>query len=229
MKITLFTSNNIRHDYLINLFSKISSKLFVVKECKSLSSVNLEENLENLNITNRYFRSVNIAQRKLFGLPYIDILNKNVEIISLPLGGLNTYPIMDHTDFLDSDIYVAFGCSYIKGELVDFLINNKTINIHMGVSPYYRGSGCNFWALYDDNPHLVGATIHQLSKGLDNGPILYHAMSKTKDNPFDYTMSTVKSAFHSIAERIKDKSIFNIEPIAQDKSKEIRRDYTKIF
>ena len=38
-------------------------------------------------------------------------------------------------------------------------------------------------------------------------------------------MSTVKSAFHSIAERIKDNSIFNIEPLAQDKVKEVK--YTK--
>jgi hypothetical protein len=38
-------------------------------------------------------------------------------------------------------------------------------------------------------------------------------------------MSTVKSAFHSIAERIKDGSIFTIKPVVQDKVKEIR--YTK--
>ena len=38
-------------------------------------------------------------------------------------------------------------------------------------------------------------------------------------------MSTVKSAFHSIAERIKDGSIFKIKPLVQDKIKEIR--YTK--
>ena len=61
-----------------------------------------------------------------------------------------------------------------------------------------------------------------LSKGLDSGPMLYHAMSNIKTNPYEYTMSTVKSAFHSIAERIKDKSIFEIEPVVQDKSKEIR-------
>ena len=36
------------------------------------------------------------------------------------------------------------------------------------------------------------------------------------------TMSTIKSAFHSIAERISDNSIFNINPIFQDKNKEIR-------
>ena len=107
-------------------------------------------------------------------------------------------------------------------ELADFLVEHKAINIHAGISPYYRGTDCNFWALYDDNPHLVGTTIHLLSKGLDSGPMLYHAMSNLKSNPFEYTMSTIKSAFHSIAERIKDNSIFKINPEVQDKSKEIR-------
>ena len=92
----------------------------------------------------------------------------------------------------------------------------------MGVSPYYRGSDCNFWALYDNNPHLVGSTIHLLSKGLDSGPILYHAMSNIKADPFEYTMSTVKSAFYSISERIKDKSIFEMKPAIQNKDNEIR-------
>ena len=87
---------------------------------------------------------------------------------------------------------------------------------------YYRGTDCNFWALYEGNPHLVGATIHILSKGLDNGPILYHAMSNLKSNPFEYTMSTVKSAFHSLAEKIKDNTILEMDPLSQDKSKELR-------
>ena len=52
--------------------------------------------------------------------------------------------------------------------------------------------------------------------------MLYHSMSNLKTNPFEYTMSTIKSAFHSIAERIKDGSIFNITPLNQDKKKEVR-------
>ena len=35
-------------------------------------------------------------------------------------------------------------------------------------------------------------------------------------------MSTIKSALHSIVERIKNDSIFKIEPLVQIKSKEIR-------
>ena len=57
---------------------------------------------------------------------------------------------------------------------------------------------------------------------MDSGRILYHAMSNLKTNPFEYTMSTVKSAFHSIAERIKDGYIFTTKPLVQDKNKEVR-------
>jgi methionyl-tRNA formyltransferase len=99
----------------------------------------------------------------------------------------------------------------------------------MGLSPYYLGADCNFWALYDNNPHLVGATIHMLTKGLDNGPILYHALSNLKSNPFEYTMSTVMSAFKSISERIKNETIFKIKPEAQNKKIKIRYSTKKEF
>jgi methionyl-tRNA formyltransferase len=125
-------------------------------------------------------------------------------------------------NFLNSEIYIVFGASYIKGELAEFLIEKKAINIHAGLSPYYRGTDCNFWALYDNNAHLVGTTIHLLSKGIDSGAILYHAMSMLNSNPFEYTMSTLKSAFHSIVEKILDKSLFKINPVVQNKFKEIR-------
>ena len=142
--------------------------------------------------------------------------------MNIPYGNLNTTSFKSLSNYLKSDVYIVFGSSYIKGELADFLIYKKTINIHAGVSPYYRGTDCNFWALYDENPHLVGTTIHLLSKGLDNGPVLYHAMSNIKTNPHEYTMSTIKSAFHSVVERIKDGSIFKIKPASHDKNKEIR-------
>ena len=99
----------------------------------------------------------------------------------------------------------------------------------MGVSPYYRGSDCNFWALYDNNAHLVGSTIHLLSKGLDSGSILYHALSNPVADPFIYTMSTVKSAFYSLKEKIIDNSIFNIRATKQNKKNEIRYSKKKDF
>jgi methionyl-tRNA formyltransferase len=222
MKVTLFTSNNHRHNYFINLLSNFCDELWVIQECKTLFMDKNNEKYENKNIIEEYFNKVLEAQNKIFKKEFVNKNNKNIKTLPILNGELNKLPLSYLDDFLKSDIYVVFGSSYIKGELVDFLVKQKAINIHAGVSPYYRGTDCNFWALYDDNPHLVGTTIHLLSKGLDSGPMLYHAMSNLKSNPFEYTMSTVKSAFHSIAERIKDGSIFTIKPIFQDKIKEVR-------
>ena len=222
MKITLLTSNKNRHNYLINLLSTICDELFVIQECDTIFPGVIPGHYQASPILKKYFENVNNVQSKLFGKSYVNNLKKNIKILPMLTGDLNKCPIDLLSDFLKSDIYVAFGSSYIKGELIDFLVKQRAINIHAGVSPYYRGRDCNFWALYDDNPHLVGTTIHLLSKGLDSGPMLYHAMSNIKTNPFEYTMSTIKSAFHSIAERIKDNSIFKINPVIQDKIKEIR-------
>ncbi len=225
MKVTLFTSNNHRHNYLINLLSKHCEELWVIQESRASFIDKKDGKYQSSDIIENYFKKVLEAQNKIFKKEHINSNNKNVKILPILQGELNNLSLNHLGEFLKSDIYIVFGSSYIKGDLVEFLIKNRTINIHAGVSPYYRGSDCNFWALYDGNPHLVGATIHLLSKGLDSGPMLYHAMSNLKTNPFEYTMSTVKSAFHSIAERILDNSIFKINPLAQDKNLEIR--YTK--
>ena len=222
MRITLFTSNGNRHNYLINLLSKISDELYVVQECKTIFPGIIPGHYPTSKIMSEYFEKVNDAQLKLFRNSYVNNSEKNIKILPMLIGDLNKCSLTFLSDFLKSDIYLVFGSSYIKGELVDYLVKQKAINIHMGVSPYYRGTDCNFWALYDNNPQLVGATIHTLSKGLDSGPILYHAMSNNKTNPFEYTMSAVKSAFHSIAKRIKDRSIFEIKSITQNKDHEIR-------
>jgi len=222
MKITLFTSNKNRHNYLINLLSEVSDQLYVIQECGTIFPGIVPGHYQASPIMKKYFENVNNAQSQLFGNSYVNNKKKNIKILPILSGDLNQCSMNLLSDFLKSDAYVVFGSSYIKGELVDFLVKQKAINIHAGVSPYYRGTDCNFWALFDDNPHLVGTTIHLLSKGLDSGPMLYHAMSNLKTNPFEYTMSTVKSAFHSIAERIKDGSIFTIKPLVQDKIKEVR-------
>ena len=222
MRVTLFTSNNFRHNYLINYLSNFCDELFVVQECKPLFSERKNKDIQKYNVIEKYFKKVNEAQSKIFKKELVNKNNKNIKTFSIIYGELSSIYLSDLDDFTKSDIYVVFGSSFIRGKLIDFLIKKKAINIHAGVSPYYRGAACNFWALYDGNPHLVGSTIHLLSKGLDSGPILYHAMSNLKTNPFEYTMSTVKSAFHSIGERIKDSSIFEIKPIFQDKNKEIR-------
>ena len=218
MNITLITSDQIRHNYLVNLLSNIATKLNVIQEKKTFFS---NQN-KTSNLMKNYFLKVDDAQKKVFGNAAIDKKNKNIKLLSLENKELEKCSLNSLSDFLNSDIFIVFGSSFIKKDLVNFLIDHKALNIHLGISPYYRGTDCNFWALFDNNPHLVGATIHLLSKGLDSGQILYHALSEIKEDPFIYTMSAVKSAFESIAQKIENKTIFEHTPEIQGKSKEIK-------
>tara|TARA_A100001011_G_scaffold397210_1_gene497504 strand:+ start:2129 stop:2896 length:768 start_codon:yes stop_codon:yes gene_type:complete len=215
MKITLFTSDNNRHKYLAKLLSTVCDEFYLVQERKTTKpkKIKIGKHLK------KYFKNVSKAQNKFFNS---NQNFKNKRTLKINYGELNSLSINKFKEFFESDLYIVFGSSYIKGRLLNFLIKKKTINIHAGVSPYYKGTDCNFWALYDNNPHLVGVTIHMLSKGLDSGPILYHAMSKLKKNSYEYTMSTIKSAFVSVVKKIKNKSIYNIKPLKQNQSKQIR-------
>ena len=223
MKITLITSNQNRHKFLTNLLSNISSELYVIQEKKNFLQSHSSKKVRLISdIRKEYFSKVEEAKKKIFGSE-VKLNEKIKETMTIELGELNKTDLNKINTFFKSDIYIVFGSSFLKGELVKFLIKKKAINIHMGVSPYYRGTDCNFWALYDGNPHLVGATIHYISEGLDSGPILYHAIcAYDNSDPFLFTMSSVKSAFCSLVERLKNQSIFAYGPILQDKSHEIR-------
>lgn len=224
MKITIFTSNQPRHIRLINKLSKISDEVFAIQECNTVFPGITKDFFNNSDVMQKYFSNVRKAEKEVFG--DIRFLDKNVRSLALKLGDLNKVSLNNLDLALKSDVYVVFGSSFIKEPLIDFLIDKKAINIHMGVSPYYRGSSCNFWAGYDKNPELVGATIHMLGKGLDSGDMLYHALPKPeKITPFLLGMKAVKVAQDSLVDRIESEEIFSYIPVKQNKDKEIR--YTK--
>lgn len=222
MKITVFTSNQPRHIHLINSLAAISDECNAIMEVNTVFPGQVDDFYKKSSTMQKYFSHVIESEKKLFG--EISFLNKSVNNMVIRNGDLNklTKSMLDPA--LNADIYVVFGSSYIKGWLIEYLVENNALNIHMGMSPYYRGSSCNFWAIYDSNPHLMGATIHMLSKGLDSGEILYQVMPTTENckNPFDFTMTSVLSAHKSIVQRIETKEIFDYEPTKQNRSLEIR-------
>ena len=229
MKITLFTANNPRHLRFAERLSEIAEQVYMVQECVTVFPGMIEDFYRKSDVMRSYFYRVIQAERDIFGMPRF--LPKKVRQLAIRTGDLSHAPLEMLSDALNSDIYVVFGASYIRPPLVDFLIDRMAINIHMGISPYYRGSSCNFWALYDGHPDLVGATIHLLSRGLDSGSMLYHVRPPAKPtDPFVFGMKAVDSAQRSLIKRISSGEIYEFPAIQQEKSMEIRytrnRDFT---
>ena len=56
-----------------------------------------------------------------------------------------------------------------------------SINLHLGLSPWYRGSATLFWPFYNLQPHWAGATLHKIVSEPDAGDILHHVMPKLEE------------------------------------------------
>ena len=225
MKVTIFSSNQPRHLNLVKEFSQIADEVFFVNEVNTVFPGQVTDFFQKSDVMKAYFSHVITSEKYIFG--DIRFLPKNVRTLAIKSGDLNQLNNIQLRDAISSDLYIVFGASYIKGWLVDFLVENRAINIHMGLSPYYRGSSCNFWAMYDNNPGYVGATIHLLSKGLDSGNMLFHCVPKPirGDTPYDFTMRAVLVAQTGLLEKVRKNEIFSMESVTQDKSQQIR--YTK--
>jgi hypothetical protein len=224
MKITVFTSNQSRHLALVKRLASVSTQTFAVLECNTVFPGLVPDYFKKSELMRQYFENVMNAEKFFYG--DVQFLPSSVQTLSIKSGDLSKLSMNVLDQALSSDLYVVFGASYIKGWLIDFLVQKKTINIHMGVSPYYRGSACNFWALFDQRPEYVGSTIHLLSKGLDNGNIFYHALPTLEDeDPFLFTMKAVEAAQLSLIDRIKSRELFQMKTVPQEKTLELR--YTR--
>ena len=221
--VTVFTSNQPRHLNLINELSKIFDEVYAIIESNTVHPGNINDFFKKSNIMQSYFSKVIESENKFFG--NLTFLPKNVAPLIIRFGDLNMLDFSLLKNSLKSELFVVFGSSFIKGDLIDFLIKKNAVNIHMGVSPYYRGSSCNFWAMKNKDYEYVGSTIHMLSKGLDSGKMLFHALPSFEPNPFDYTMKSVKSAQMGLIKHIKNNSLNKLNKLNQNKNLEIS--YTK--
>lgn len=89
-------------------------------------------------------------------------------------------PLFDHTltgeindhEVPDDDLCLVFGCGMI-GEPLLSKLPELTINLHLGISPEYRGSATLFWPFYNKEPNWAGATFHKITPVPDAGDILH--------------------------------------------------------
>lgn len=228
MKITIFTGNQVRHIALINALAQVSEQVYVVQECKTIFPGTVDDITPKSPIMQTYFGYVQEAEKKVFGK--LHFLGDKVKTLAIKNGDLCHLSINDIAEIKDSDYYIVFGASYIKGALFDFLLEHHAVNIHIGVSPYYRGSACNFWALYDKKPEYVGATIHFLDRRMDGGDILFHALPKAdRYDAFELGMRAVEAAIYALQQKMRDRNGMDCSGVKQNISLELRESKRREF
>jgi Formyl transferase len=221
VRVTVFTSNQPRHLALIAKLAAVADSVYAVIECNTVFPGRVEDFFKKSPVMQRYLSQVMTAEQEIFG--GLTFLPDNVRTLSLKLGDLSMLDREPLSSALESDVYVVFGSSFIRGWLVEELVTKRAVNIHMGLSPYYRGSSCNFWALHDRRPAFVGATIHYLSSGLDSGPILGHVRPEfTGQGPFNFTMQSVESVQNRLVSDLRAGTLLAQPGVPQNKELELR-------
>lgn len=216
--ITVFTGQHPRHLSLVRDLAGIADLVYVVHEVAGslIPSTKRTEPLKS------YFERVSAAEKKLFGLPHIS--PANVRHISMMSGDASHLPLEVYGDALNSDVFVVFGASFLKGELGQLLEDRLAINCHIGMSPYYRGAATTFWAMWDGNPHYVGATIHHLTSRLDGGDIICHAVPTTEGigDSFEFTMKAVRVCHEALRHLLVSGSVWRRPWVKQNRALEVK-------
>ena len=94
---------------------------------------------------------------------------------------INSLKWIEFIKSIKPDIITVMGTSLLGSEIIN-ISKLASINMHTGLSPYYRGSMTNLWPIINKEVELCGVTIHKLSKGIDSGEIVYHGQPKIDKN-----------------------------------------------
>lgn len=149
----------------------------------------------------------------------------------LPKGAINDPAYADEIAGLGPSLLAAYGCSLIREPLLG-RFEGRFLNVHLGLSPYYRGAGTNFWPLVNGEPEYVGATFMHIDAGVDTGEIVHQirAQVRSGDKPHDIGNRLIRDMALVYAELIRN--FDSLEPMAQlpisgDEKVFRKRDFTE--
>jgi hypothetical protein len=192
-RILIITSSSLRHEYFAYKLESEFRSLFdfdwyMVKVSSKRKSVT-KKNEGRIIIAKVIYKMISLLfcvfkkalcdsrnniERKLFGTS-LSSLKKHSHISPILIDNPSS------NDFIGSindkyDFILTSGGPLYSKELIDSA-KIASINVHSGYSPDIKGGNSTNWALYFRKMEWVGVTIHLLSTGADDGPILNRSLT----------------------------------------------------
>lgn len=101
--------------------------------------------------------------------------------------GINTPEGIGTVKALQPDVLLVYGTG-IVGQKVLSLGRRIALNMHTGISPYYRGCDCAFWPVHNEELHMLGATVHECTNKVDGGRIFGTAKASVQSEDCLFTI-----------------------------------------
>ncbi|MDO8492720.1 MAG: formyl transferase [bacterium] len=172
-RIVIFTGSELRHDF-VRKFIAIDPEIMVAASFCEGAEKGYRAFVEKQTDTEMRMKHLiarEQSEKDFFGLFVEDSADKSNPLF-LAKGDINKPQYFDQVVSLKPDLIIAFGCSIIKEPLLS-AFSGRFLNVHLGLSPYYRGSGTNYWPLVNGEPEFVGATFMHIDPGIDTGEIIH--------------------------------------------------------
>lgn len=209
-KVVLLTGNELRHDFFRKFVASDNQITVLTTFCES-DKGDLNQVIENEEINT--FRIKHLVARKkteidFFGL-FCDFIPDESKPVYIERGEINHIDNVEFISNLKPDLIISYGCSIIKSELLA-RFKGKFINIHLGLSPYYRGSGTNFWPFINKELQFIGTTFMYIDQGIDTGEIIHQIRADIEynDNIHQIGNRLIKKSFEECVKIIKNFKYF---------------------
>lgn len=138
------------------------------------------------------------------------------------INDINSEEVLSILEKEKPDLILDQGTTIVK----DYILNTAplSLNLHWGLSPYYRGSHCTQWAILNWDPYNIGVTIHKLTKKIDGGDIL--AQKRARISP-DSTIDLINMDLTCLGVEVIIKAIDKLN--SKEELRFFKQDYSLGF
>lgn len=170
MRIMWIGGNHPRHLYYTNTVASVFPLSGALIETRENLIPQPPERLAEMDRANfvRHFQNRAKAETKYFGEQPLP----DCERLEIQGEELNTPKSVEFVRKINPDVVLIFGCGLIRDPLYATLPKDS-INLHLGLSPRYRGAATLFWPFYFMEPSYAGTTFHYIVAEPDAGDVIH--------------------------------------------------------
>lgn len=93
------------------------------------------------------------------------------------VSSVNDEACLNKIQSINPDIIIVNGTRIISKKILQST-NAIFVNMHVGITPKYRGSHGGYWAIHNNDAEHFGTTIHLIDAGVDSGAVIRQVFIK---------------------------------------------------
>jgi len=205
MSTVIFTSSSLRHKAFAAIIkNNLNIDLVKVFHEEGSPLNELIEKRQNNTVELGHLEARSLSEKDFFEL-YINMQHEIKSISEIvPKFWFSSKDCLEILKEINPSQILVYGTSIIKGKIIN-TFKKKILNLHLGLSPYYRGAGTNYFPFVNNEPEYAGSTFMYLDEGIDTGEIIHQIRP----------VINITDSFHQLSNRFLIHSFQTYSKIAE--------------